>query len=288
MAQGLCEPGEAAVRLRAQGEIFGRHIHEGSCKRGGWSSGKRTGTRFTRTGRRAASGYRPRKSRSANNNPISPTAVLPRFIRISIPCESFTSVPEVNGVAELDADLFAAFGVAEAVNDLGLGAGAFVLAAEDYRAAFLDRAAAEEGGAVAADAYRPGLLVPSLVRIFATQPDRDGGNAARAAPDVLGKLRDAKKKIQQAGFGVRLGEAGICGEFFGLLGTVHDESFELVRGGGVERKIPEAFVARFQFRYACGEKVFEAQPTSVEVNRGGSIAGGAGATAGLEEQVHIG
>ena len=197
-------------------------------------------------------------------------------------------IPEIDGVAELDADLFAAFGVAEAVNDLGLGTGAFVFAAEDDRAAFFYWAAAKEGGAVAADAYRPGLLVPSLVWIFAAQPDCDGGNAARAAPDVLAKLRDAKKKIQEEGFGVRLGEAGICGEFFGLLGTVRDESFELVCGGGVERKIPEAFVARFQFRYACGEKVFEAQPTSVEVNRGGSVAGGAGATAGLEEQVHIG
>ena len=201
---------------------------------------------------------------------------------------SLVQVPEVDGIAELDADLFAAFTVAEAVDDLGLGAGAFVFAAEDDRAAFFYWAAAEEGGAVAADAYRPGLLVPSLVRIFAAQPDRDGGNGARAAADVLGQLRDAKKKIQQAGFGVRLGEAGILGEFFGLLGTVRDQSFELVRGGGVERESSEAFVARFQFRYACGEKVFEAQRTAVEVNRGGGVAGGAGATAALEEQLHVG
>ena len=196
-------------------------------------------------------------------------------------------IPEVDGVAELDADLFAAFSVAEAVNDLCLGAGAFVFAAEDYRAAFIYWAAAQEGGAVAADAHRPGLFVPSLVRIFAAQPDRDGGNAARAAAYVLAKLRDAKKKIQQDGFGVRLGEAGICGEFFGLLGTVRDESFELVRGGRVERKIPEAVVARFQFRYACGEKVIEAQRAAVKVNRGDGVAGGAGTVAGLEEQVHV-
>ena len=80
-------------------------------------------------------------------------------------------IPKVDGVAELDADLFAAFGVAEAVNDLGLGAGAFVFAAEDYRAAFFYWAAAEEGGAVAADADRPSFLVPGLVRIFAAEPD---------------------------------------------------------------------------------------------------------------------
>ena len=71
----------------------------------------------------------------------------------------------------MDADLFAAFGVADAVDDLGLGAGTFVFAAEDYRAALFHGAAAEEGGAVAADADRPSFLVPGLVRIFAAEPD---------------------------------------------------------------------------------------------------------------------
>ena len=56
---------------------------------------------------------------------------------------SLVQVPEVDRVVELDADLFAAFGIAEAVNDLGLGAGAFVLAAEDDRAAFFYGVAGE-------------------------------------------------------------------------------------------------------------------------------------------------
>jgi len=84
---------------------------------------------------------------------------------------SLVQVPEVDRVVELDADLFAAFGVAEAVNDLGFGTGTFVFAAEDYRAAFFYGAAAEERGAVTAYADRPGFFVPSLVRIFAAQPD---------------------------------------------------------------------------------------------------------------------
>ena len=86
----------------------------------------------------------------------------------------------------MDADLFAAFGIAEAVDDLGGGAGTFVFAAEDYGAAFFYRAAAEQCGAVTAYAYGPGFFVPGLVWIFAAQPDRDGGHGARAAADVLG------------------------------------------------------------------------------------------------------
>jgi hypothetical protein len=35
---------------------------------------------------------------------------------------TFALVPEVDGVVELDADLFAAFGIAEAVDDLSLSA----------------------------------------------------------------------------------------------------------------------------------------------------------------------
>lgn len=83
----------------------------------------------------------------------------------------FDSIPEVDGVIELDADLFAAFGVAEAVDDLGFGAGTFVFAAEDDGAAFFHGAAAEEGGAVAAGADRPGFFVPGLVRVFTAEPD---------------------------------------------------------------------------------------------------------------------
>ncbi len=94
-------------------------------------------------------------------------------------------VPEVDGVTELDADLFAACGVAVRVDDLGGGAGAFVFAAEHYCAAFFYRAAAEEGGAVTADADGPRFFVPGLVRIFTAQPHRDGGRDARAAADVL-------------------------------------------------------------------------------------------------------
>jgi hypothetical protein len=52
-------------------------------------------------------------------------------------------VPEVDGVTELDADLFAAFGIAETVDDLGFGAGTLVFAAEDDGAAFFDGAAAQ-------------------------------------------------------------------------------------------------------------------------------------------------
>jgi hypothetical protein len=95
-------------------------------------------------------------------------------------------VPEVDGVAELDANLFAACGVAVRVDDLGGGAGAFVFAAEDYCAAFFYRAAAEEGGAVAADADGPRFFVPGLVRVLAAQPHCDGGRDARAAADLLG------------------------------------------------------------------------------------------------------
>jgi len=95
-------------------------------------------------------------------------------------------VPEVDGVAELDADLFAALGIAPAVDDLGGGAGAFVFAAEDYRAALFHRAAAEERGAMAAGADGPGFFVPGLVRIFTAQPHRDGRRGARAAADLLG------------------------------------------------------------------------------------------------------
>src|SRR5271156_3945609 len=98
------------------------------------------------------------------------------------------SVPEIDGVVELDADLFAAFRVAEAVDDLGFGAGAFVFAAEDYGAAFFHGAAAEEGGAVAAYADRPGFFVPGLVGVFAAQPDGDGGNSALAAADLLAEM----------------------------------------------------------------------------------------------------
>ncbi len=95
-------------------------------------------------------------------------------------------VPEVDGVAELDADLFAAFRIPPAVDDLGGGAGAFVFAAEDDRAAFFHWAAAEERGAVAAGADGPGFFVPGLVRIFTAQPNRDGGRDSRAAADLLG------------------------------------------------------------------------------------------------------
>jgi hypothetical protein len=132
-------------------------------------------------------------------------------------CESLISIPEVDGVVELDADLFAAFGVAEAVNDLGLGAGAFVFAAEDYGAAFFHRAAAEEGCAVAAHAYGPGFLVPGLVRVFAAQPDRDGGNSARAAAHALAELREAQEKIENGGLCAGLGEALVRCELLGQL-----------------------------------------------------------------------
>ena len=86
----------------------------------------------------------------------------------------------------MDADLLAAFGIAAAVDDLGSGAGAFVFAAEDYGAAFFYGAAAEKGGAVKAGGDGPGFFVPGLVRIFTSQPDRDGGRDAGAAPDLLG------------------------------------------------------------------------------------------------------
>src|SRR5271170_3451751 len=85
------------------------------------------------------------------------------------------SVPAIDGVVELDADLFAAFRVAEAVDDLGFGAGAFAFAAE-------------EGGAVAAYADRPGFFVPGLVGVFAAQPDGDGGNGALAAADLVAEM----------------------------------------------------------------------------------------------------
>src|SRR5580704_7133937 len=89
-------------------------------------------------------------------------------------------------VPEVDGDLFAAFGIAPAVDDLGGGAGALVFAAEDDCAAFFYRAAAEERGAVAAGADGPGLFVPRLMRVFAAQPHCDGGREARAAADLLG------------------------------------------------------------------------------------------------------
>ena len=95
-------------------------------------------------------------------------------------------VPEVDGIAELDADLFAAFGIATAVDDLGGGAGAFVFATEDYGTAFFYGAAAEKGGAVTAGGDGPGFFVPSLVRVFAAEPDGDGAGGARAAADFLG------------------------------------------------------------------------------------------------------
>ena len=104
---------------------------------------------------------------------------------VEVICGNLFEVPEIDGVAELDADLFAAFGIAAAVDDLGGGAGTFVFAAEDYRAAFFYRAAAEEGGAVTAGADRPGFFVPGLVRVFAAQPDGDGGIGAGAAADFL-------------------------------------------------------------------------------------------------------
>src|SRR5271156_1741943 len=98
------------------------------------------------------------------------------------------SVPEVDGFVELDADLFAAFGAAEAVDDLGFGAGTFVFTAEDYGAAFFYPAAAEEGGAVAGCAACPGFFVPGLVAGFAAPPEGEGGNGARAAADLLAEM----------------------------------------------------------------------------------------------------
>ena len=95
-------------------------------------------------------------------------------------------IPEIDGVAEFDADLFAAFGIAAAVDHLGSGAGTFVFAAEDYGAAFFYGAATEEGGAVTAGGDGPGFFVPGLVRVFAAEPDRDGRRDARAAADFLG------------------------------------------------------------------------------------------------------
>src|ERR1700690_3694751 len=92
-------------------------------------------------------------------------------------------VPEVDGIAELDADLFAAFGIAAAVDDLGGGAGAFVFAAEDYGTPLFHGAAAEQSGAVTAGGDGPGFFVPSLVRVFAAEPDGDGAGGARAASD---------------------------------------------------------------------------------------------------------
>ena len=52
-------------------------------------------------------------------------------------------VPEVDGVAELHADLFAAFGIAETVDDLCFGAGTLVFSTEDDGAAFFNGAAAQ-------------------------------------------------------------------------------------------------------------------------------------------------
>src|ERR1700689_3492857 len=102
-------------------------------------------------------------------------------------------IPEVDGVAELDADLFAAFGIAAAVDDLGGGAGAFVFAAEDHGTAFFYGAAAQEGCAVTAGGDGPGFLMPGLVRVFAAEPDGDGAGGARAAAGFLGELRDAQQ-----------------------------------------------------------------------------------------------
>ena len=116
----------------------------------------------------------------------APITGEPRTVELISICGNLVDVPEVDGVVEFDADLFAAFGIAATVDDLGGGAGAFVFAAEDNRAAFFYRAAAEEGGAVTAGGDGPGFFVPGLVRVFATQPDGDGAGGARAAADFLG------------------------------------------------------------------------------------------------------
>src|SRR5580704_3645237 len=205
-------------------------------------------------------------------------------------------VPKVDGVVELDADLFTAFGVAEAVDDFGLGTRTFIFAAEDDRAAFFYWAAAEERGAVAANAYGPGFFVPGLVRVFTTQPDGDGGNGARAAADALAELRKAQEKIEDAGFHLSLREARVCcglfgllrervcGQCFGSLGAGGDEGFQCVGGIGVEGKISEALVARFNFRDACGKKVFKAEGAAREINGCGGVAGRGGAPSGLLEE----
>jgi len=152
----------------------------------------------------------------------------------------------------LDSDLFAAFGVAEAVDDLGFGAGTFVFAAENYGAAFFYRAAAEESCAVAAGADSPGFFVPGLVGVFAPEPDWDGGRSARAAADALGELREAQEKIKDSGFGLGW---RIPGQLLGLFGARGDEGFQRLGGGWVEGKTSEPLVARFDFGDACGEEM---------------------------------
>ena len=70
---------------------------------------------------------------------------------------------------------------------------------------------------MAADAYRPGFFVPGLVRVFATKPDRDGGNGARATANALAELREAQEKVQDAGFHLSSREARVFWSLFDWL-----------------------------------------------------------------------
>ena len=77
------------------------------------------------------------------------------------------------------------------------------------------------------------------------------------------------------------------GQFFNLLRTISYESLERIGGGGVEREISEAFIARCDFRDAGWQEVLRAEGLAGEVNRRVGFAGRVGAGAGVKEKPYV-
>ena len=197
-------------------------------------------------------------------------------------------IPEVFAVEELDTDLAAAFGIKAAVNHAGFCAAAAVAAAEDDRAAFLDRMVADQAGAVAADGERPGFLFPGAAGIFAAEPDGDGRGHARAAAETLAELGGAVEKILEAAFEFAVFGMVFVDKLLRLVDAGGEENFKGVDRRGIERLVLKEIAARFELLDADGEEMADANRTGVELDGGSALARGDRAEAGLERAVNIG